>query len=276
MIPVIYDFEKTHPMNYGNYIFQFIENRILTNTYHSHNYYELIYFFNGIGIQKINDSELECNKNSVTLLRPNDAHCFLKQSENITALSISIQKDEFEIMTKTYDPKLILAIQNQKEPLFYVDFNLSVLKNYIEKKSQDITEYDCKFILSCFLNMYINSTCCLQKRSELPRILSEALNEMKKTENLRQGIVGLTYLSHYSQSHLSRLIKKYFNMTLKEYINELRLQTAYKEIVITQEPLENISEEVGFSSFSHFNKIFKARFSITPSQLRKNYGRHTI
>jgi AraC-like DNA-binding protein len=89
-------------------------------------------------------------------------------------------------------------------------------------------------------------------------------------------IPALIKLSHFSQSHLSRLIKKQFNMTLKEYINELRLQHAYNEIIITPKPFESIAYDIGFSSFSHFNKIFKARFSITPSRLRKIYGIQTI
>lgn len=103
-------------------------------------------------------------------------------------------------------------------------------------------------------------------------MLSCAIFEMKKTENLKRGIPAFIELSHYSQSHLSRLIKKHFDMSLKQYINELRLQRAYSDIVLTRRPAADISDELGFSSFSHFNKIFKAKISVTLAVLRKNSG----
>ena len=41
---------------------------------------------------------------------------------------------------------------------------------------------------------------------------------------------------------------------------------------IVVESIEKISEGLGFASFSHFNKIFKKRFSVTPAVLRKTGG----
>lgn len=112
----------------------------------------------------------------------------------------------------------------------------------------------------------------VEEKDSVPKMLAYAISEMKKTENLRVGIKAFTAISNYSQSHLSRLIKKFFNMTLKQYINELRLQKAYNCIVFTQNSFEDIADELGFASYSHFNKIFKTRFYITPGALRKEKG----
>ena len=106
----------------------------------------------------------------------------------------------------------------------------------------------------------------------IPAELSAAIEEMKKKENLQKGIHAFSALSHYSHSHLARLIKAHFGISLKQYINEMRLQRAYNEIVLTNESAEEIAEGVGFSSFSHFSKIFKKRFSATPAAIRKNSG----
>ena len=102
----------------------------------------------------------------------------------------------------------------------------------------------------------------------IPRELLSAVEEMKKIENLRNGISAFVTLSNYSQSHLARLVKKQFGMGLKQYINELRLLRAYDDLIWTKESAETISENLGFSSYSHFYRIFKGRFSISPSVLR--------
>lgn len=272
---VSYKFEQINLKKHSNYIFQLVSNRKLTNINHSHNFYELIYFLNGTGLQVINGDEYFCEKNSITLIRPLDTHYFIQQSKNIMVLSLSIKKEEFEMIAQFYDPLLLSSIQNQKQFIYSESTSLPPLIHYINGKAENINEYDCKFILSYFLNMYIESAQHIQNHLELPKMLVFALNEIKKKENLQQGIPAFIELSHYSQSHLSRLIRKYFNMSLKEYINEIRLQNAYNDIILTNKSLEDISEDIGFSSFSHFNKIFKARFSITPSRLRKNHGAWT-
>ena len=272
---VSYKFEQINPKKQSNYIFQLVRNRKLTDINHSHNFYELIYFLNGTGIQVINGDEYTCEKNSLTLIRPCDTHFFLQQSKSINVLSLSIKKEEFELITQFYDPILLSSIQNQKQFIYSNSTALPTLFDYINQKSESINEYDCKFVLSYFLNMYIESVQHIQNHLKLPKMLAFAVNEIKKKENLQQGIPAFIELSHYSQSHLSRLIRKYFNMSLKEYINEIRLQNAYNDIILTNKALSDISEDIGFSSFSHFNKIFKARFSITPSRLRKNSGAWT-
>ena len=103
-------------------------------------------------------------------------------------------------------------------------------------------------------------------------LINYEFEKIKKTENLHNGIEAMVRLSNYSQTHLARMMKKYYNTTPKHYINELRLQKAYDCIILTQKSIEIIAEELGFNSYSHFNKIFKTRFYITPGALRKEKG----
>ena len=166
------------------------------------------------------------------------------------------------------------TINNGEMPLCFVSLPLfaEAFRIQIQK---GISEHDCKFLLSYFLNACVKSLNDLKHISPLPKNLALAIEEMKKEENLKAGIPAFSALSHYSHSHLARLVKKHFGMSLKQYINEMRLQSAYQDIILTNESAEEISERLGFSSFSHFNKIFKARFSITPAALRKNNGTWT-
>ena len=122
------------------------------------------------------------------------------------------------------------------------------------------------------LRVYLESGACGSATAQLPVPLAAAIKKMTRPENLKRGIPALIELTHYSQSHLARMLKKHFGLGVKQYINELRLQAAYEEIVFSPKPFAEISEEIGFASLSHFNKIFKARFAITPAALRKNRG----
>ena len=246
----------------------------MTNIYHSHDFYEVICFLRGEGLQTLNETQLKSKENDVVILRPCDRHSFFSQTNDIEMVSLSIKKEEFELFSVAYDPHLLNVINNSPCPITFSS-SLFELRNFCENTKRSITEYDCKFLLSYFLNMYISETDCLTHNSEIPQMIVSAIEEMKKSDNLKRGIDAFTELSHYSHSHLARLIKTHFGVSLKQYINEMRLQNAYNDIILTNKSTEEISENLGFASISHFNKIFKDRFLITPAELRKRKGAWT-
>ena len=270
MSEVLYEFKDIYKRTQSNYIVQYVKNRKLTDIYHSHDFYEIIYFLQGKATQLVNGKEISFGPNSIILMRPHDKHCFLNQSENTVIVSLSVQSDEFELLSNTYSTSLKSKITNSAEPKMYsISHLLPYTSTDFEKLTSNEKEHEFKFLLFCFLKSYIDS---IEEKDSIPEALAFAISEMKKTENLCSGIKAFTEISNYSQSHLSRLVKNFFNMTLKQYINELRLQKAYNCIVLTQKSVEDISEELGFASYSHFNKIFKARFYITPGALRNEKG----
>ncbi len=71
----------------------------------------------------------------------------------------------------------------------------------------------------------------------------------------------------YSQRQLSRLLNHYTGMSPVKFILEIRLQRAYKtlqnKIFFT---LSEVRYDVGIVSSSYFNKKFKERFGINPSE----------
>lgn len=270
-----YQFDDSNPGRQQNYIFQLVKDRTLTNIYHSHDFYELIWFLKGNGTQRMNDAVYMNQANTVVMLRPGDRHCFIDQTADIEMISLSVKKEEFELFAGAYDPFLLKHINGSPSPIQFALHGV-FLSDLFQKAAQEITDYDCKLLLSYFLNTYITCTGCLQCYSGLPPRLAPAIRNMQQADNLQRGIPAFVELSHYSQSHLSKLIKQYFNMSLKQYINELRLQAAYNDIILTNRPTEEIAEGLGFSSYSHFHKRFKERFSITPAALRKSNRSWTV
>ena len=270
MSDILYEFTLLSGDNQKNYITQIVKDRRLTDIYHFHDFFELIWFLNGEGTERVNGEKLTSKKGDVLLLRPYDSHCFLSQSDDVMILSLSVKREEFEVFANAFDPRLLSALKKSPKPP-HVTLTRPLDPTRLPLP-EHITEYDSKLLLSLFLNYYIALSDKLDTREKMPKMLEGALAEMNKKDNLRGGIGAFVELSHYSRSHLSRLVREYFGVTLKQYINELRLKSAYSDLILTNKPIEEISEEIGFSSFSHFQKIFKAKFSETPSVVRKKRG----
>lgn len=275
MTAVLYEFKNLDRSKQKNFLFQFVKDRKLTCVYHSHDFYELICFVKGNGVQIINEKEHESGENSIVILRPGDKHKFIGQSYDLKVISLSVRKEEFELFSNVFDPLLLSCINSSSTPIYF-NAALPSLFDVFGEHTQNVNELDCKLFLSFILKECIEHVNLSSEYGNLPPAFLSVIKEMKKSENLKEGISAFTRLSNYSQSHLSRLVKMHFNMSLKQYINELRLKNAHSEILLTNRSAEDIAEELGFSSFSHFNKIFKARFSVTPAALRKSRGTWTV
>ena len=264
---MIYEYEtvKKYFRKNSAYIFQTVHQRELSKVYHSHDFYEWIVLLIGSCTQKVNDKIFEMTENSCVLLCPGDSHSFLLQSMDMHIMSLSVERTEHMRWTRLF------GLNDDQLKFTYITPDASQAKMLAKLNTSD-QEYEYKQILANLIAIYIKSS----EKNDIPAALRLAMNEMNKTDNLRGGADRFAELSHYSRSHLNRLMKKYFNTGLHEYIRDTRLERAYNLLVLSSVDAETLAESLGYSSFSHFNRIFKEKYGMTPAAVRKKHGLFTI
>lgn len=75
---------------------------------------------------------------------------------------------------------------------------------------------------------------------------------------------------HYTPEHTSRFIKSITGKTYSDLLMEYRMQHAVSLLTDTSLPIIDISYEVGYENVETFNKVFKKKFSCTPTAYRRN------
>lgn len=80
----------------------------------------------------------------------------------------------------------------------------------------------------------------------------------------------LASIASYHPYHLNLLMKQQLGMTLHSYITQIRMNEALKLLSNTNKSIETISIECGYKNATHFYKIFKKNYGISPSEYRKN------
>ena len=73
----------------------------------------------------------------------------------------------------------------------------------------------------------------------------------------------------YSASHFMRWFKEMTGTSFAGYLIEFRLARAAGELKNTNDTVLEIAERTGFDNLSNFNRLFKKKFELTPSQFRK-------
>ncbi len=73
------------------------------------------------------------------------------------------------------------------------------------------------------------------------------------------------------RSHLSREFKKYRGISLKEHLENLRMEKAVRLLLSGQLPISRVGLKCGYDDFNYFCRVFRKRFNQSPGQYRKSY-----
>jgi two-component system, response regulator YesN len=75
-----------------------------------------------------------------------------------------------------------------------------------------------------------------------------------------------------SSFYLSKLFKETFQVTIIEYVTDIRLKKA-KELLLGRMPLKEIALNIGYKDPNYFSRVFKKATGMNPSEYRTNYQR---
>ncbi|HIW83382.1 MAG TPA: AraC family transcriptional regulator [Candidatus Dorea gallistercoris] len=99
--------------------------------------------------------------------------------------------------------------------------------------------------------------------------LSSITDYMKKNYNKDLSLESLAQTFGYSPTYLSRMFQKYAKMNYKSYLDNLRLEHAYKDLMNTELSISTIASQNGFPNSKAFSKVFQKKYKELPSKFRK-------
>lgn len=79
----------------------------------------------------------------------------------------------------------------------------------------------------------------------------------------------MSELCMISKPHLIRCFRRELNCTPHDYLLDHRLREAKQRLTTSAFSIEEIAEQCGFNSVSHFSRAFRKRIGMTPSEFRK-------
>lgn len=74
----------------------------------------------------------------------------------------------------------------------------------------------------------------------------------------------------FSESHFMRYFKEIMDTSFIEYLKDYRLAMSARLLQASEASILEVSQEVGFENLSYFNREFKKRYGVTPSQYRRD------
>lgn len=251
-------------------------------TFHIHKKYEVYYQADGPRRYYIEDASYLVNAGNIVLIGPDSVH----KTTSIEDMSharyvINFNKEYLEDIQQVFPDVNLLAC-----------FEAGIHVLPVAPRKQPTIRALCERLWECY-RQDTPSASAMQKicLADLLLLLAEytADARQKHVERISnplidriQSHISAHYTEHLtlsgiaaeffiSPAYLSRLFKKTTNLSLVEYINSIRLTAAKNLLENTSTRIARIGEETGFTTTTHFSRIFKQGTGFSPQQYRRHY-----
>ena len=147
----------------------------------------------------------------------------------------------------------------------------------IEAMRREVLDYIKKPIQLKYLRNRIREIFVKQKDSRdldpistREEIILDSVQEFIKKNYMKDlSLEAVSRMACMNRFKFCRAFKKRYGQTLISYLNSVRLK---KAVTILEETNKNISETayaVGYKNVSHFNRIFRVKYKVSPRDYRK-------
>ncbi|MGN0968624.1 MAG: AraC family transcriptional regulator [Oscillospiraceae bacterium] len=270
----------------------FMHLRYLPKPPHSHQFFEILFVAEGQCENRVEETTLTLKKGDVCFVAPDVLHQLQVFNHDTVVYNILVRTSTFQnafhnlygrndIVSSFFTQNLYrkgsgtssyIICKTESEPIFY-----ELIDRIIEEEQQG------KMFCGQYMNLLFNTFILeLLRRHEQHFTVGKATDNVE-TESITAILryiqsnyqtLTLTEAAHffnYSEAHLSRIIKKYSGQTFSDIIKTIRLQKAVELLEKTNLSISEIAEQMGYTDNSHFHKVFKHAYGVTPIQYRQKY-----
>lgn len=245
---------------------------------HKHQFYEVFYILEGSIDHVLNGEVRTLHAGDLVFLNLEDIHHFLREEGNpCKHRDIIMHTEFFEQLADFLGTAFKTGYCNNLLPKV-LSLSLEQMENYERRITNAIltssmkSEYrmaSTRALCISLLNHLVEER-IRHNDAYYPMWFRELLGRFHMNEYLRVGLDDILEPFHFNKSYLCRRFRQYTGYTMTEYLNQIRLQQAAFQLQYTDNTILSVCNNVGFSSVSYFNKLFKQTYGVTPKSFRKN------
>ena len=272
---------------------------------HKHDFFEFMFVIDGEVYVNIENSRHLYKKGSCCILNRNVRHSeeystsfqivFLQLSASLARdIYADLCLDYFDIekLKPASDMKIFLETNldnNNFAEKDYVDFIPATDHEYLIEKVHGLfdnitrntmapnigTSIEIKNQLTQLINFMSApnnfSTTPIQIGSDAESALFNNITGAMIESDGRISRSQLSEMLHYSGAYLNAICKKYSGLSLFDYGMTYCMKKAAELLSTTNENIGSIEASLGFTNHTHFYKMFKSTYDMTPAEYRRTY-----
>lgn len=246
---------------------------------HFHDYYEIFIPMGGEAKHVVNGESALLKRGRAVFIRPSDVHDYVcEDGSSFEMLNITFTKETadeiFAFLGEGFkkeallSPKLPPAVELGDSGMKSLTLKMAEITAIGNNDTEKLKTALKVLILTLFSEHF--SRFRDTKNSDVPLWLSDLRKAMRKDGNFAAGADVMPSICGKSREHIARSMKKYYGVTVSEFVNSLRLNYIANMLVHSDKKLLDIVFESGFNNLSWANDCFYKKFGCSMSAFRKN------
>ena len=273
----------------------------LSNVYHSHSHFEMIYVLEGNFTEHLENSVYMLNKDEATILNSNIRHVegtetdcrflFINFSPDFL---ISLFKNNDLFPGKVQHRSVAIAdfciTDKERNSRAALDFRKRLssskkgnkgTKHLLDEIRTTLLHGECGYaysveslLLTLFeqfetaSNYYITH---IEAKADTSFVLFTDINHYIIDRSGRISLTELSSILHYTPDYLGRIIRKETGLSFSSYCQSVWIDKAKKLLTTTDLSISEIIFSFGYESSNVFYRVFHEATGMTPSEFRKKY-----
>ncbi|WP_067844096.1 AraC family transcriptional regulator [Amphibacillus sediminis] len=228
------------------------------------------YTLSGRGAVRVGEEEHSLTKGNAFFLEIPSDHCYYLPADSAQweFIYITVYGNEalfhFKELTDKYG--YILQLTEQSRPIKHILRVLEKLQTTDIQYGYEASSYAYTFLME--LSLYLEHE--QRQKDQLPVAIAKAVSFIEKNYGQDISLDDMVAVSGLSKYHFTRLFATAINQTPIQYLTKTRIQHALALLQTNEKKIEQIAQEVGYTSSNYFSKVFKKIINETPSEYRQN------
>ncbi len=238
---------------------------------HWHDCFEIELILNGHATQRLNGVEYSLEKGDIYLLNPTDFHSVTGNGAEVYNIMFSEG-----LMSDVLLQKILSVEHNMLFRLRESEFRsaAAIISRMLDEFEHG-DAYSSVYIenlLECLFILFLRKCSIEVDRephgdgAELRRSLLFVHGHFRENPSMAAAAA----VSGFNKNYFSGLFHEATGKTYKEYLNTLKLEYSKKLLLSGSLTVTEICYASGFNSLTNFLRAFKAKYGVSPGEMRKN------
>ncbi len=235
---------------------------------HRHSFYSVVWFTEGSGFYVVDFQEYAIEPDRIFLVNPKQIHNwdYSEHSKGYvlmidTTLALELNLDS----TTSY-------IDIKDENLFFKN----IFTNLIEEleRNDELSDKNMKSGLSYLYGLIKRCSENQQSKTNLPNPTIERLKRLIFENPHLTTVEQYADILHTTEEYLNSQSKKSTGISAKQYILDSKITETKRQLIYSEDNINEIAFRLGFEDSSYFSRIFKKKTTLSPSDFLKKYRKH--
>lgn len=246
---------------------------------HFHYYLEIGYCIEGSGSFKSENRELKVKRNSVTIVAPNMLHttcadvgvytrwaCFFIDLEDLVKLfPTGGTKTKLQMIQESF--REVLSLEGNQFPDILWCIEEIIRLNAEKKQNYKMQTLGILYaLLFKICDVFVGEKTNVKKVENLP--IMPAIEYIYDHYMEPIKVEQLAVVCHFSESYFRKVFMEMKGMGPMDYVNSIRIREACRMLLNSTDTVRVVGEKCGYPSITTFERNFKQRTGMLPSQWR--------